>query len=50
MILFPQTRRSTVNPRACWDWWGYTGLDFRERGAVQIVAVRAMLDALARAP
>ncbi len=48
IVVFPQTRRSTVNPRACWDWWGYTGLDFRERSAPQIAAVRAMLGRLAQ--
>jgi len=48
IVLFPQTVRSTVNPKACWDWWGYTGLDFRERSAPQIAAIRAMLDRLAQ--
>jgi len=48
IVLFPQTKRSTVNPRACWDWWGYTGLNFRERSAPQIAAVRVMLDRLAQ--
>jgi len=50
IVLFPQTRRSTVNPKACWDWWGYTGLNFRDRSALQIAAVRAMLEALAQSP
>jgi len=50
VLLFPQVRRSTVNPKACWDWWGYTGLDFRLRSASQIVAVRAMLARLAEQP
>jgi poly(3-hydroxybutyrate) depolymerase len=50
IVLFPQTKRSTVNPKACWDWWGYTGLNYRERSAPQIAAVRAMLDRLAQEP
>jgi len=50
VVLFPQVRRSTVNPRACWDWWGYTGLNFRERSAPQIAAVRAMVARLAQQP
>lgn len=50
VILFPQVRRSAVNPRACWDWWGYTGLDFREQSAPQIAAIRAMLARLAQTP
>ena len=48
IVLFPQTKRSTVNPKACWDWWGYTGLDYRTRTAPQIAAIRAMLERLAQ--
>ncbi|RIA56569.1 extracellular catalytic domain type 2 short-chain-length polyhydroxyalkanoate depolymerase [Dichotomicrobium thermohalophilum] len=50
IVLFPQTRRSTVNPKACWDWWGYTGLNYRERSAPQIAAVRSMVGRLAQQP
>jgi len=50
LVLFPQIKRSAVNPRACWDWWGYTGLNYRERSAPQIAAVRAMLDGLTQQP
>ncbi len=48
IVLYPQIAKSTVNPRGCWDWWGYTGPDFLTRAAPQIVAVRAMLDRLAQ--
>ncbi|MFW6024655.1 MAG: poly(3-hydroxybutyrate) depolymerase [Dichotomicrobium sp.] len=47
IVLFPQLRRSAVNPRSCWDWWGYTGLNYRQRSAPQIATVRAMLARLA---
>ena len=47
VVLFPQMRSTTPNPRACWDWWGYTGTDFLTRAAPQISAVRAMIDRLA---
>jgi len=50
VILFPQAGRSEDNPRACWDWWGYTGPDFLTRSAPQIQAVRGMLGQLARQP
>lgn len=50
IVLFPQTKRSAVNPEACWDWWGYTGLNYREHSAPQIAAIRAMLDRLAQQP
>jgi poly(3-hydroxybutyrate) depolymerase len=41
---------SAVNPRGCWDWWGYTGLHFLERDAPQMLAVRRMLSRLAERP
>jgi len=50
VVLFPQAGRSVDNPRACWDWWGYTGPDFLTRSAPQIQAVRGMLARLARSP
>ena len=46
VVLFPQVSPSTINPQACWDWWGYTGRDYLTRTGPQIVAVRRMLDRL----
>ena len=58
IVLYPQTvpRRGPAlgsmkwinNPFACWDWWGYSGDDYPTRHGVQIKAVRAMLEKLAR--
>ncbi len=48
IVLYPQISKSTVNPRGCWDWWGYTGPDFLTRDAHQIKAVKAMLERLAQ--
>ncbi len=58
IVLYPQTVqryglalgswRWVLNPKGCWDWWGYTGADYPTRDGVQIRAVRAMVDALAR--
>jgi poly(3-hydroxybutyrate) depolymerase len=47
VLLFPQVTTTTVNPQACWDWWGYTGRDYLTRNGPQIEAVRRMLDRLA---
>jgi poly(3-hydroxybutyrate) depolymerase len=47
IVLFPQAAPSTLNPLTCWDWWGYTGLDFYTRNAPQIKAVNAMIEAVA---
>ena len=48
IVLYPQIKSSSVNPRGCWDWWGFTGRDFLTRNAPQIKAVRGMLDRLAQ--
>lgn len=35
VVLFPQARKSPKselfrrNPNGCWDWWGYSGLDYK---------------------
>ncbi len=36
-VLYPQTRASymPLNPKACWDWWGYSGSDYDTRDGVQ---------------
>jgi len=46
IILFPQVTQAAINPKGCWDWWGYTGRDYLTRKAPQIQAVRAMLGQL----
>lgn len=60
VVLYPQTvARSgwggatrhwsfVVNPRGCWDWWGYTGSRYHTKDGPQIRAVKAMLDRLAK--
>jgi poly(3-hydroxybutyrate) depolymerase len=46
VILFPQVEGSAVNPKGCWDWWGYSGLDYLAKDAPQIAGVFAMLERL----
>jgi hypothetical protein len=36
-----------LNPNACWDWWGYTGVDYAQKSGPQIQAIYAMLQRLA---
>ena len=51
VILFPQARSITgINPKGCWDWWGYTGLDYLGKDAPQIAAIWAMVEQLAATP
>ncbi len=56
IVLYPQTtprwgfnfgaRNFVFNPKACWDWWGYTGSSYHTRQGTQIRAVGAMLERL----
>jgi poly(3-hydroxybutyrate) depolymerase len=38
VVLYPQARASyaPLNPKACWDWWGYGGADYDTRSGVQL--------------
>jgi poly(3-hydroxybutyrate) depolymerase len=48
VVIYPQTRSSLMplNPKGCWDWWGYGGEDYDTREGVQIAWVGRLLDQL----
>lgn len=48
VVLYPQARASMepLNPKGCWDWWGYGGANYDTRDGVQLRAVAAMAAAL----
>jgi poly(3-hydroxybutyrate) depolymerase len=48
VVLYPQARASwtPLNPKACWDWWGYTGPDYDTRDGAQPRFVAALIDAI----
>ena len=50
VILFPQIAGSVVNPHGCWDWWGYSDIDYLGKDAPQIAAIWAMAERLAAQP
>ncbi|MBI4124278.1 MAG: hypothetical protein HY467_05205 [Betaproteobacteria bacterium] len=54
LVLYPQALASwsflAFNPRACWDWWGYTGPAYHTQEGAQVKAVMAMLKRLGAAP
>ena len=45
-ILFPFAVKSTLNPKGCWDWWGYTGADYATKIGAQTSSIKRMADAL----
>lgn len=48
IVLYPQARATMapLNPKGCWDWWGYGGEGYDTREGVQMRAVAAMAVAL----
>lgn len=47
-VLYPQVRSSylPLNPKACWDWWGYTGEAYDTRDGAQLHWLANALSAL----
>jgi poly(3-hydroxybutyrate) depolymerase len=46
IVLYPQATSSSVaplNPNACFDWWGYNGSNYAQKGGAQIAMIKAML-------
>lgn len=47
IVLYPQAVSTAgINPYGCWDWWGYTGLDYATKLGSQIKAVYKMMGIL----
>ena len=46
VLAFPQVVPGTLNPYACWDWWGYTGEDYRWRNGKQMIVVTDWIKSL----
>jgi len=48
VVLYPQARSSylPLNPKGCWDWWGYTGADYDTRDGAQLRWIANMAAAL----
>jgi poly(3-hydroxybutyrate) depolymerase len=51
LILYPQINKTNIpyNPKGCWDWWGYTGVNYATRSGPQMKAIMAMVKRLAQA-
>lgn len=52
VVFYPQTTSwgdegdAAKNPKGCWDWWGYSGVDYFRRTGKQMRAVEDMLGCL----
>ncbi len=51
VIVYPQTKNSMfmpLNPKGCWDWWGYTGSAYATKAGSQIMAVKNIVNSLSK--
>jgi len=51
IVLYPQAIVSSLipyNPKACWDWWGYTGTAYASQAGLQVAAIKRMINAIAQ--
>ena len=39
IIMYPQAKKSALNPHGCWDWWGYTGVNYLWRESPQMSSI-----------
>lgn len=46
IVLYPQVDATLLNPKGCWDWFGYTGSAYATRIGPQLAAVHAMVERL----
>lgn len=45
IVIYPQADAAPVwNPNGCWDWWGYTGINYASNLADQMKAIKGMID------
>jgi len=47
VLAFPQVATGPANPYACWDWWGYTGANYRWRDGAQMQVLTDWIQGLA---
>ena len=47
VMLYPQAHTTILNPKGCWDWWGYTSPSYACQLGIQMAMVNSMVAALA---
>jgi len=46
VVLYPQAQPNSLNPKGCFDWWGYSGLTYATQWGYQPATFRNMMGAL----
>lgn len=49
IVLYPQSSKNVLNnPNGCWDWFGYTGLNYTTKFGTQMSALMKMIQRIQR--
>lgn len=43
VVLMPQADKSVLNPKGCFDWWGYTGVEYPTKLGPQVSTIHNMM-------
>lgn len=48
VVVYPYAKPTTTpfNPKGCWDWWSYTGVDYGLKSGKQIEFLKKVIDAI----
>eukprot|EP01113_Clastostelium_recurvatum_P017394 TRINITY_DN2040_c0_g1_i1.p1 TRINITY_DN2040_c0_g1~~TRINITY_DN2040_c0_g1_i1.p1 ORF type:complete len:359 (-),score=86.87 TRINITY_DN2040_c0_g1_i1:13-1065(-) len=46
IIVYPQARANDLNPKGCFDWWGYAGPDYATKIGPQMVTIYKMTNSV----
>eukprot|EP01138_Halocafeteria_seosinensis_P000901 gb/GECG01000924.1/.p1 GENE.gb/GECG01000924.1/~~gb/GECG01000924.1/.p1 ORF type:complete len:384 (+),score=34.51 gb/GECG01000924.1/:1-1152(+) len=46
VILYPQAHSNPLNPKGCFDWWGYSGTAYASNIGTQTLTIKRMIEAL----
>lgn len=48
VVFYPNIVKSLMNPKGCWDWWGYTDSNYLTKQGSQIRSINKMIKTLTK--
>jgi len=46
IILYPQAKPNSLNPKGCYDWWGFTSANYATKHGAQMATIMNIVDAI----
>lgn len=50
VVLYPSVSKTILNPNGCWDWWGYTSVNYATKTGSQVSSIINMIKAIMTKP